>query len=127
MSGSGGKMQDVTGATGRQILDDIFEESRMHRTALEGDLDPDALIAMRLPSDPFVGYHRGSIHVDGDTHEDGETLVVASDAQGRRYLMKRWNQHTTFKAYQQTPVAGEKLRLLNVYRVMLGQPVPAQG
>ena len=123
MSDSGRQMEDVTGATGRQILDDIFEESRLLRSELEGDVTPDSLVSMPLPKDPYVGFYSGSIEVDGDTHEDGETLVVASERHQRRYLLKRWNKRTTFKAYQQTPDAGEKLRLLNVYRVMTGQAV----
>ena len=116
-------MQDVTGATGRQVMDDIFEESRLLRADLGADVDPASLLGMDLPSDPFVGFYAGSVQVDGERHDDGETLVVASASQQRRYLIKRWNRRTTFKAYQQTPVAGEKLRLLNVYRVMTGQSV----
>jgi len=116
-------MQDVTGATGRQVLDDIFEESRLLRIDLGADIDPDDLLEMDLPSDPFVGFYAGSILVGGERHDDGETLVVASASQRRRYLVKRWSRRTTFKAYQHTPVEGEKLRLLNVYRVMIGQPV----
>jgi len=114
------RMQDVTGATGRQILDDIFEESRMLRAPLDRDMDPDGLLALEQPADPFVGYYSGPIEVDGETRDDGETLVVASAKHERRYLLKRWNKRTDFKAYQQTPVEGEKLRLLNVYRVMTG-------
>lgn len=121
MSDSGRQMEDVTGATGRQILDDIFEESRLLRAELDADVNPDRLVSMALPADPYVGYFAGAIEVDGEVHDDGETLVVASEQQQRRYLLKRWNRRTTFKAYQQTPDAGEKLRLLNVYRVMTGQ------
>lgn len=120
MRDSDRQMQDVTGATGRQILDDIFEESRMLRAPLDRDMDPDALLALQPAADPFVGYYSGPIEVDGETHDDGETLVVASEKHERRYLLKRWNKRTSFKAYQQTPVEGEKLRLLNVYRVMTG-------
>ena len=123
MSDSSRQMQDVTGATGRQILDDIFEESRMLRQTLEADVNPDELVAMSLPSDPFIGFYSGAITVDGDSFDDGETLVVASAQHERRYLLKRWNKRTTFKAYQQTPRSDEKLRLLNVYRIMTGQAV----
>ena len=123
MSDSGRQMEDVTGATGRQILDDIFEESRLLRAELGHDVNPDQLVTMPLPNDPYVGFFSGSIDVDGEPHEDGETLVVASEKHERRYLLKRWNRRTTFKAYQQTPKTGEKLRLLNVYRVMTGQSV----
>ena len=121
---TGGKtIEDVTGATGRQILDDIFEESRMRRKDLEHDIDPGGLGSLSLPSDPYVALFRGTISVGSEQVPDGETLVIASDRQERRYLLKRWNNRATFKAYQLTPNLGEKLRLLNVYRVMLGQQV----
>ena len=113
----GQTMEDVTDATGRQMVDDIFEESRLKRVPLERDVEPDELAHMSLPTDPYVGYHRAS----GDT--DSETLVVASAAQQRRYLLKRFDKGVNFRAWQSTPVAGEKLRLLNVYRVMIGQKV----
>lgn len=116
-------MQDITGITGRQILDDIFEESRLHRADLGGDVAPDAMPNLTLPTDPYIGHYAGPVQVDGQTHDDGETLVIASDAQERRYLLKRWDNRSTFKVYQQTPVEGERMRLLNVYRVMIGQPV----
>jgi hypothetical protein len=117
------QMKDVTDATGRQVLDDIFEESRMRRMDLPGDVEPAALAEMVLPSDPYVGFFRGRIRVDGEVFDGGDTLVVASDGQQRRYLLKRWEGGRRFKAYQITPVEDEKLRLLNVYRVMNGQPV----
>ena len=116
-------MRDVTDGTGRQVLDDIFEESRMLRTNLDADVSPDALASMELSTDPFVGFHRGRIRVDSDEYDDGDTLVVASNAQQRRYLLKRWSNGKRFKAYQISPVEDEKLRLLNVYRVMLGHTV----
>ena len=116
-------MKDVTGITGRQILDDIFEESRLHRSGLPGDVAPGSLDEMDLPTDPYIGHYKGPIEVDGETHDDGETLVIASASQQRRYLLKRWNQRAEFKAYQQAPNENEKLRLLNVYRVMTGQAV----
>ena len=118
------QMQDVTDGTGRQVLDDIFEESRMLRTDLDCDVDPPRLTAMDLPADPYIGFYRGRIRIGVEEH-DGETLVVASAEQRRRYLLKRWNGGKAFKAYQATPQEGEKLRLLNVYRVMVGQPVNA--
>ena len=95
----------------------------MLRQTLDADVNPDELISMSLPSDPYVGFFSGAIDVDGDAVPDGETLVVASTQHQRRYLLKRWNKRSTFKAYQQTPEAGEKLRLLNVYRIMTGQAV----
>ena len=49
--------------------------------------------------------------------------MIASANQQRRYLLKRWDNRRMFKAYQITPVEGEKLRLLNIYRVMTGQQV----
>ena len=123
MSNTKSQMQDVTSATGRQVMDDIFEESRLLRTELDSDIDADSLLGMDLPSDPFIGFYAGGIQVDGERHDDGETLVVASASQQRRYLIKRWNRRSSFKAYQHTPVESETLRLLNVYRVMTGQPV----
>ncbi len=117
------KTKDVTTGTGRQVLDDIFEESRLRRANLDADVDPQTLASMDLPSDPFVGFHRGRIRVESEEFDDGDTLVVASIAQQRRYLLKRWNGGKQFKAYQISPLEGEKLRLLNVYRVMLGHPV----
>lgn len=116
-------MQDVTDGTGRQVLDDIFEESRMLRAELEGDVDPQSLSSMEIPTDPYIGFHHGRIRIDDEEFDDGDTLVVASAVQQRRYLLKRWDGGRRFKAYQITPEAGEKLRLLNVYRVMVGQPV----
>ena len=116
-------MQDVTSITGRQILDDIFEESRMRREELAHDVDPGTLGSLTLPSDPYVALFRGTISIGTEEFPDGETLVIASASQQRRYLLKRWNQRATFKAYQQTPDENEKLRLLNVYRVMTGQAV----
>jgi hypothetical protein len=119
------RMQDVTDATGRQVLDDIFEESRMLRTKLVSDLAPAQLAGMTLPQDPYIGFYHGTIDVDGKEFSDGDTLVVGSETQQRRYLLKRWEGGRRFKAYQVTPVENEKLRLLNVYRVMLGQLVSA--
>ena len=95
----------------------------MRRIEMPGDVGPASLADMPLPSDPYVGFHRGRISVDDETFDRGETLVVASDRQQRRYLLKRWDGGRHFKAYQITPVENEKLRLLNVYRVMIGQPV----
>ena len=116
-------LQDVTDATGRQMLDDIFEESRMRREQLEGDVDASQLATLSVNSDPFIGFYRGTIQVNDEVHDDGEVLVVISQSQQRRYLLKRWAGHGTFKAYQITPVVKERLRLLNVYRVMIGQAV----
>lgn len=116
-------MKDVTDGTGRQVLDDIFEESRMHRAELAQDVGPEALADMGIPSDPYVGYFRGTITVNGESVDPGETLVIASEGQSRRYLLKRWEGGRRFKVYQNTPVEDEKMRLLNVYRVMIGQAV----
>jgi len=127
MANNGKTLEDVTDATGRQLLDDIFEESRMRRADLAADVAPEALAEMDLPSDPYVAFFAGEIQVLNESFEDGETLVIASTDQGRRYLLKRWNNRSTFKAYQSTPIEGEKLRLLNVYRVMVGQPVSVPG
>ncbi len=119
-------MKDVTDGTVRQVLDDLFEESRLRRSPLERDLSPDELARMELPTDPFVGFYRGTIRVGQDEFEEGNTLVVASSGQRRRYLLKRWDGGRHFKAYQSTPTDGEKLRLGNVYRVMLGRAVDSR-
>lgn len=116
-------MKDVTDGTGRQVLDDIFEESRLHRAELTRDVNPDHLADMSIPADPYVGHFRGTIQVNQEPFDGGETLVIASDGQSRRYLLKRWDGGRRYKVYQVTPVADEKLRLLNVYRVMIGQAV----
>ena len=120
----GQSLEDVTDATGRQMVDDIFEESRLKRAPLDRDISADDLAGMELPTDPYVGYHQGPVD-GGDAN--GETLVIASASQQRRYLLKRFDNRKKFRAWQSTPVAGEKLRLLNVYRVMLGQKVAGGG
>ena len=113
-------MQDVTDATGRQVVDDIFEESRLKRVPLERDVEPEEVARLELPSDPYIAFHHAPA---GAGNQESETLVVASASQKRRYLLKRIGRGRSLRAWQSTPVAGEKLRLLNVYRVMVGQPV----